>query len=190
MSGGRPAHYADMIRQMIADGTLETLIRGAWCEKEVYQALEISPRKWIQLKQEVPELMQLVSSTLRSRKELFLLIKEAMLKKALGYYYTEEIITTKTDTGTIQTHKKYIHPELATQKLMLGNIAKLERMKPDPDPEIAGWTNATDPMTFRAKGKIATGENTQALFEAEFQAVLDDLEERRQAEEGKAETGA
>lgn len=173
----RKAYIPNMIKKMIDDGSLQTLIRGSWCEKEIFSALKISAPRWYALKKEIPELRELINCTLKSRGQLFLEVKGAMFQKATGFYVTEKskeerfFPDGKLCYTTIREKERYIVPDLGAMKLIMGNLARLERMGENPDPEIASWSNNPDPVTIKTEESF----NIESVLDNDIKALIDSI---------------
>ena len=150
----------DYVIKLLKNGTLERLSQGADSEKELYTSLQISKTKWFALKNEIPELKELM---IRTRYETFLAIKGAMKKRALGYDYeeseTEMIVDPRTGArskGKVKTIKRHVAPDLAAQKLLIANLKKTECKEEfgNKDSELASWTNNAETIEIRTEGSV------------------------------------
>lgn len=84
-SRGRPSKYESDVKPRFNE-IQEWLELGA-TEKEVYKNLRLSKDAWIKYKRKYKELNDLIKN---SRKTPVIQIKQAMLKRALGFQYEEK----------------------------------------------------------------------------------------------------
>lgn len=94
-------------------------------ETEIRKRLGISSATWIKYKKEFPELQD----ALLSKQDLVSEIKNALVKRALGFEYTEsKTVVRKTDTGedilTTEIYKKYSPPDVAACNSLLQNMTR------------------------------------------------------------------
>jgi len=115
----------------------------AWCrdgatDKDIMQRLGISHDLFYKWKNEKPEF----ADTLKSGKEIVdAQVENALLKKALGYSYTEEKVVTMPD-GSVKTEKviKEVSPDTTAQIFWLKNRKPYE-WRDAKNIELAGELN-------------------------------------------------
>lgn len=95
-------------------------------ETEIRKRLGInSSSTWVRYKKQFPELQE----ALLSKQDLVSEIKNALVKRALGFEYTEsKTVVRKTDTGedilTTEIYKKYSPPDVAACNSLLQNMTR------------------------------------------------------------------
>lgn len=131
---GRPSNYLTAVKSRF-DEIQKWLGAGA-TERECAQNLGIAMSTWCKYKNEHKEFMEFVK---RARKKPVTEIKAAMFRRAKGFFYTEEKVTTNENGETkTETFRKYAMPDTTAQLILLKHWAKNE-----------GWTS--DPQTLELK---------------------------------------
>lgn len=75
------------VTELIDNGKLQELIEAGISEKQLIEAFEIKKKQWSELKEKHPELRTLCE---KASGVGFLEAQATLLKRAKGYYYTEE----------------------------------------------------------------------------------------------------
>ncbi len=133
---GRKSAYDTVIKPRF-DDILKWLRTGA-TEKQIYENLGIKKDAFYKYKKEKPEFNELLK---KGKESLVEQLRGALIKKALGFDYTEKKVTTKDEDGSItiitETTTKAALPDVAALNLALKNY--------DPD----NWAN--DPQQLKLK---------------------------------------
>ena len=120
---GRKSAYELKIKSRFAD--IEKWLKGGATERQVAQALGVAYSTFNKYKASEEEFAELLKSIDRS--EIVLDLRSALLKKAMGYTYTEKKTYKKRDdsTGSVSTYteitEKVAHPDVAAINLALKN---------------------------------------------------------------------
>lgn len=135
---GRKSAYDTIIKPRF-DEIAEWLRNGA-TEKQIYTNLGIDKDTFYKYKRSKTEFSDLLK---RGRESLVIQLRSALIKKALGYTYTETKRYTKIEDGKpvqyAEDTTKTAHPDVAALNLCLKNY--------DPD----DWAN--DPQLLKLKEK-------------------------------------
>lgn len=135
---GRKSAYDTIIKPRFDDIT-EWLRNGA-TEKQIYENLGITKETFYKFKRTKTDFADLIKN---GRSALVIQLRGALLKKALGYDYTETKKYTKVEDGKpvqyVEETTKKAHPDVAALNLCLKNY--------DPD----NWAN--DPQLLKIKEK-------------------------------------
>lgn len=135
---GRKSAYDTIIKPRFDDIT-EWLRNGA-TEKQIYENLGITKETFYKFKRTKTDFADLIKN---GRSALVIQLRGALLKKALGYDYTETKKYTKVEDGKpvqyVEETTKKAHPDVAALNLCLKNY--------DPD----DWAN--DPQLLKIKEK-------------------------------------
>lgn len=135
---GRKSAYDTIIKPRFDDIT-EWLRNGA-TEKQIYENLGITKETFYKFKRTKTDFADLIKN---GRSTLVIQLRGALLKKALGYDYTETKKYTKFEDGKpvqyVEETTKKAHPDVAALNLCLKNY--------DPD----DWAN--DPQLLKIKEK-------------------------------------
>jgi len=127
---GRKSVYDTVIKPRF-DDILKWLRNGA-TEKQIYQNLGISYNVFYKYKNEKNEFNELLK---KGKESLVEQLRGALIKKALGFEYTETKRFTKIENGkqvqTIEETKKQSLPDVAAANLLLKNYDK-ENWSNDP----------------------------------------------------------
>ena len=127
---GRKSVYDTKIKPRF-DDILKWLRNGA-TEKQIYQNLGISYNVFYKYKNEKNEFNELLK---KGKESLVEQLRGALIKKALGFEYTETKRFTKIENGkqvqTIEETKKQSLPDVAAANLLLKNYDK-ENWSNDP----------------------------------------------------------
>ena len=120
---GRKSVYDTIIKPRF-DDILKWLRNGA-TEKQVYENLGISQEAFYKYKREKVEFSELLK---KGQESLVEQLRGALIKKALGFEYTETKRFTKIENGkqvqTIEETKKQSLPDVAAANLLLKNYDK------------------------------------------------------------------
>lgn len=120
---GRKSVYDTKIKPRF-DDILKWLRNGA-TEQQVYQNLGISHKAFYKYKTEKSEFSELLK---KGKESLVEQLRGALIKKALGFEYTETKRFTKIENGkqvqTIEETKKQSLPDVAAANLLLKNYDK------------------------------------------------------------------
>ena len=135
---GRKNAYDTIIKPRF-DEITEWLRNGA-TEKQIYENLGIEKTTFYRYKESKTEFCNLLK---KGRESLVIQLRSALVKKALGYTYTETKKLTRIEDGkpiqSIEETTKTAHPDVAALNLCLKNY--------DPD----DWAN--DPQLLKLKEK-------------------------------------
>lgn len=135
---GRKNVYDTIIKPRFDDIT--QWLRNGATEKQIYQNLGISEDAFYRYKRNKKEFYELLKN---GRSALVIQLRGALVKKALGYDYTETKKYTKVEDGKpvqyVEETTKAAHPDVAALNLCLKNY--------DPD----NWAN--DPQLLKIKEK-------------------------------------
>lgn len=135
---GRKSVYDTIIKPRFDD--ILVWIKNGATEKQVYENLGIKKDAFYKYKKEKAEFNELLK---KGRQNLVLELRGALVKKALGFTYTEKKTYTKKEEGKIteyneETEKKAL-PDVAALNLCLKNY------------DLDNWSN--DPQNLRLKEK-------------------------------------
>ena len=135
---GRKNAYETVIKPRF-DDILKWLRSGA-TEEQICKNLGISQQTFYKYKQENTEFSEFL---IKGRQNLVEQLRGALIKKALGFDYSESKVTTKVDDGQEQTTTEI------TTKAALPDVAALNLCLKNYDPE--NWAN--DPQALKLKEK-------------------------------------
>lgn len=136
---GRKSAYETRIKPRFSDIS-EWLANGA-TEKQIYENLGVSRDVFYKCKRDIKEFSEFLKN---GRKSLVLQLRGALVKKALGFEYTEKKKYTKRDADG----QSYQYVE-ETTKTALPDVAALNLCLKNYDPDE--WAN--DPQQLRIKEK-------------------------------------
>lgn len=109
-------------------------------EKDIAGRLGIAATTFRRYKKEHPELAEAIKE---GRQDFVAELKDALRKKALGFYYEETKTVKRKDAGqaqvSIETYKKYSPPDVAAINLLLKNYDK------------ENWSNDPQALELRRK---------------------------------------
>lgn len=111
---GRPNKYFSHVQPRFEEIT-EWLEAGA-TEKEICDNLGVNPKVFCKYKNEYKELRDLVKN---ARRKPVQQIKAALLKRALGFYYTETVTVNSPKGVQITTYNKYSLPDPTAGMMLL-----------------------------------------------------------------------
>lgn len=134
---GRKSAYETRIKPRFSE-VLKWLENGA-TEKQIYENLGVSRDVFYKYKREYKEFQDLIKN---GRKSLVLQLRGALVKKALGFKYTEKKYYKKKDTDG----KTYEYTE-ETTRTALPDVAALNLCLKNYDPD--NWAN--DPQALKLK---------------------------------------
>ena len=127
---GRKSKYDTLVKPRF-DDILKWLRNGA-TEKQIYQNLGINEATFYRYKAEKSEFCEVLK---KGQESLVEQLRGALIKKALGFEYTETKRFTKIENGkqvqTIEETKKQSLPDVAAANLLLKNYDK-ENWSNDP----------------------------------------------------------
>ena len=134
---GRKSVYETLIKPRFTE--INEWLRNGATEYQVYSNLGVGKDAYFKYKREKPEFNELITN---AKKSLIIQLRGALMKRAMGYMYTEtKTVTTTEDDGTetvrVERTEKYAHPDVAAINLSLKNY--------DPD----NWAN--DPAYVKIK---------------------------------------
>lgn len=95
-------------------------------ETQIYNRLGVGASAWVRYKRDYPELQK----ALLSKQDLISDVRNALLKRALGFYYEESKTTIRKDetTGnditTVETTRKYAPPDVGACNSILQNMSE------------------------------------------------------------------
>lgn len=120
----RPTKYDREIKPHIAD--IRKAVESGATDKEIATAFGIALSTLYSYKKTKPEFS---AAFARGREKVVIDIKAALLKKALGYEYTEEKAVAKTDKDgenvvMVETYKKHQPPSETAAAMLLRNYDK------------------------------------------------------------------
>lgn len=120
----RPTKYEREIKPFIED--IRKAVESGATDKEIATAFGIAESTLYKYKKEKPEFS---AAFARGREKVVIDIKAALLKKALGYEYTEEKAVAKKDKDgdnvvMIETYKKHQPPSETAAAMLLRNYDK------------------------------------------------------------------
>ena len=136
---GRKSVYDTHIKPRFSE--ISAWLQNGATEKQVYQNLGISKDAFYKYKREKEEFAELIK---KGRETLVIQLRGALVKKALGFEYTERKKYSKHDTDG----KVYQYVE-ETTKTALPDVAALNLCLKNYDPDE--WAN--DPQMLRMKEK-------------------------------------
>ena len=91
-------------------------------EYQICARLGVTPQSFEKYKKMYPELKEALQ---QGREDLVTSLKETLVKKALGYHYTETKTTIRDENGkkikVIEKNEKYAHPDTGAIHLLLKN---------------------------------------------------------------------
>ena len=120
---GRKSKYDTLVKPRF-DDILKWLRNGA-TEKQIYQNLGINEATFYRYKAEKSEFCEVLK---KGQESLVEQLRGALIKKALGFEYTETKRFTKIENGkqvqTIEETKKQSLPDVAAANLLLKNYDK------------------------------------------------------------------
>lgn len=136
---GRKSAYETIIKPRFSD--IKSWLENGATEKQIASNLGISETTWCKYKAENTEFAEFIKN---GRKSLVMQLRGALVKKALGFKYTETKRYTKQDPDGnvfryVEETEKYAQPDTAALNLCLKNY--------DPD----DWAN--DPQAMKLKEK-------------------------------------
>lgn len=134
---GRKSAYDTIIKPRFSD--ISEWLRNGATEKQVCENLGISKDAFYKYKKEKAEFNELIK---KSRQSLVIQLRGALVKRALGYTYTEKRKT----TGIDPDGRSYIKNE-TTEKNMPPDVAALNLCLKNYDPD--NWAN--DPQMLELK---------------------------------------
>lgn len=123
---GRKNVYEEKVLSRFDD--IERWLKGGATERQVAAALGIAYSTWNSYKVRFPELVELIKKV--DRTNIVLDLRSALLKKAMGFKYTESKTYTKKDevtghkTSYIEVTEKEALPDVAAINLALKNYDK------------------------------------------------------------------
>lgn len=119
---GRKSAYEEKIKDRFED--IKKWLQGGATEEQVAEALEVSKSVWFKYKAQNEEFRDFIKSI--SRKNIVLDLRSALIKKALGFTYTEKKTYKKRDEDGhentyVEINEKYAPPDVAAINLALKN---------------------------------------------------------------------
>ena len=140
-------------------GEIEDWARGGMREEDIAKNLGISAWSWYSYKNKFPKISQVLT---HARARMVTDIKDALLKKALGFQYEEEKRVGKKDKNgenivLVEKYSRYCPPSETAAAMLLRNY----------DPEWRDTDNATAELRKQAqdlKKAIAESTNFDLIF--------------------------
>ena len=124
---GRPNQYYTHVLPRFNE-IKEWLEIGA-SEKEICDQLGINPKVFCRYKNDFKELSDLVAN---ARRRPVQQIKAALLKRAMGFYYTETTTVTSDKGIQTTTYNKYAMPDVSAATILLKHWDKEQEWTQDP----------------------------------------------------------
>lgn len=122
-----------IVREAIEDGRISEWLAGGMLEKTIAKNLGISVSSWEKYKVEHSELTEAIK---KGNKTIVQKVEDALIRRALGYSYTETKTIVREDrdgnqTTNIETVEKHLPPDVGAACFVLKNKDK-EHWQNDP----------------------------------------------------------